>query len=71
MMTIAALIAIVILAIYAVIITYLYKKEKKEDEPQVQKEKVDMKIEEIRERLSEVESFTYPEKIDIEEERER
>lgn len=71
MIVIGLIIAIVVLAIYAVIITYLYRKQKKEKDRIVEKGKVDIKIEEIRERLNEVESIRYPKKIDIEEEKER
>ncbi len=72
MIVIGSIIAIVVLAIYAIIITYLYLKQKKMDEEQMIEEgKIDMKIEEIRERLNEVESIRYPEKIDIKEEKER
>lgn len=72
MIVIGFIIALAVLAIYALIITFLYLKQKKAKEDEGVKEgKVDMKIEEIRRRLNDVENIKYPKKIDIKEEKER
>ncbi|GEM_PF-6156780 len=63
------MIAIVILVIYSVILTYLYRKKSKDKGSDVPKSKVDKKISDIRGRLEHIKTRRYPVKINLEEER--